>query len=80
MVHFGAFVRALMAFLGITALEMAFMKTLQGCLQSLSIQYGLLTLPEGRAKECSFVPRDWALFLRFLAWFMGILWLFEGLF
>ena len=53
---------------------------MKGLLKSLSIQPGLATLPESRAHEYSFVGQDWALFLHFLAYFMGILGLFEGLF
>ena len=45
-------------FLRPKALEEAFMKTLLGCLQSLSIQPNLDTLPESRAQEYSFVALD----------------------
>ena len=59
-------------FLRPKASETAFMKTLEGCLQSLSIQPGLATLPESSAQEYSSVAQDWALFLHFMADFMGI--------
>ena len=61
------------------ALEKAFVKTLTGHMQSLSIHPDLATLPEGRAQEYSSVAQDWAPFLRFLAGFMcilGLLWAF----
>ena len=80
MVHFGAFLRALRAFLGPKPQKRLFMKTLQGFLQSLSIPLYLSTLPESSAQEYSSVAQDWALFLHFMTDFMGILGLFEGLF
>ena len=60
-------------FLRPKASEKTFMKTLLGRMQSLSVHPDLATLPEGRAQEYSSVSHDWALFLRFLAGFMGIL-------
>ena len=52
------------------------MKALKCLLQSSSILLDLATLPEGRAQEYNSVAQDWALFLHFLADFMGILGLF----
>ena len=62
------------------ALETAFSKTLLGRMQSLSTHPDLATLPDGRATGYSFLAQGWALCLRFLAWFMGISGLFDGLF
>ena len=56
------------------------MKALKGLLQNLSIQPDLDTLPDGRAQEYSSVTQDWALLLPFMADFMGLLGLFEGVF
>ena len=69
---FKGFSEGFNGFVGPKALEKAFMKTLLGCLQSLSIHPDLATLPEGRAQKYNFVAQEWALFIPFVAGFMGI--------